>query len=162
MGNPAPDLPPIAMKNQFIDLLTAQNNLAHGSHLAHFNVDGPNFYQYHLLFEKVYEIVGEKIDPTAELARSHGVEIPAKIYHEVPELEWSTCEELAEELYRVTEDLCESMKKLHVKADEAEKYGVLSFVEGLMEDMAKVKYLLGSVTKAGNSKETEDEEKGED
>jgi starvation-inducible DNA-binding protein len=157
------------MKDQFIDLLTAQNNLAHSAHLAHFNVDGPNFYQYHLLFEKVYEVVGDKIDATAELARSYGVEIPAKIYHDVPELEWSTCEELAEELYGVTEDLCESMKKLHVKADDAEQYGVLSFVEGLMEDMAKVKYLLGSVTKANDSKEAdeeegegESEEKGED
>jgi starvation-inducible DNA-binding protein len=157
------------MKEQFIDLLTAQNNLAHAAHLAHFNVDGPNFYQNHLLFEKVYEIVGEKIDATAELARSHGVEIPAKIYHNVPELEWSTCEELAEELYGVTEDLCESMKKLHIKADDAEQYGVLSFVEGLMEDMAKVKYLLGSVAKVGDKAEDSedegeggDEEKGED
>jgi starvation-inducible DNA-binding protein len=149
------------MKEQFIDLLTAQNNLAHAAHLAHFNVDGPNFYQYHLLFEKVYEIVGEKIDATAELARSHGVEIPAKIYHNVPELEWSTCEDLAKELYEVTEDLCDSMKKLHIKADDAEQYGVLSFVEGLMEDMAKVKYLLGSVTKVSDGKEADEDEEGE-
>jgi starvation-inducible DNA-binding protein len=149
------------MKEQFIELLTAQNNLAHAAHLAHFNVDGPNFYQYHLLFERVYEVVGEKIDATAELARSHGVEIPAKIYHDVPEVEWSTCEDLAKELYGVTEDLCESMKKLHIKADDAEQYGVLSFVEGLMEDMAKVKYLLGSVAKVSDGKEADEDEEGE-
>jgi DNA-binding ferritin-like protein len=135
------------MESAFIDLLTAQRNFIGAAHLGHFNVDGPNFYQYHLLFEKVYGIVEEKFDGTAELARGYGVEIPAKIYHDVPELEWSTCEELTKELYGVAEDLCDALKGLHKEADEKEEYAVLSYVEGLMEDLAKVKYLLGSVSK---------------
>lgn len=135
------------METAFIELLTAQRNFIGAAHLSHLNVDGPNFYSFHLLFEKVYGIVDGKFDATAELARGYGVEIPAKIYHDVPELEWSTCEELTKELYDVAEDLCDALKDLHKEADDSEEYAVLSFVEGLMEDLAKVKYLLGSVNK---------------
>lgn len=147
------------METAFIDLLTAQRNFVGAAQLSHFNVDGANYYSFHLLFERVYGIVEEKIDGTAELARGYGVEIPAKIYHGVPELEWSTPEELAEELYDVAEDLCDSLKALHKKADDAEEYAVLSFVEDLMVDLAKVKYLLGSVNKQSSDvKEDEDED----
>lgn len=145
------------MKSAFIDLLTAQRNFIGAAHLSHLNVDGPAFYGFHLLFERVYEIVEEKFDATAELARGYNIEIPAKIYHDVPELEWSSCEELTEELYGVAEDFCDKMKKLHEVADENEEYAVLSHVEDLMVDLAKVKYLLGSV-----NKKHEDVEEGED
>ena len=152
------------METAFIKLLTAQRNFIGAAHLSHLNVDGPNFYSFHLLFGKVYEVVEERFDDTAELARGYGVEIPAKIYHDVPELEWSTCEELAEELYGVAEDLCDALKSLHKEADDAEEYAVLSFVEGRMEELAKVKYLLGSVNKEhmSSDKEEEGEEKEED
>jgi DNA-binding ferritin-like protein len=159
--SPHPSLSPFSpMESAFIELLTAQRNFAGAAHLSHLNVDGPQFYSFHLLFERVYEIVEEKIDGAAELARGYGVEIPAKIYHSVPELEWSTPEELTEELYDVAEDLCDSMKGLHKKADDAEEYAVLSFVEDLMVDMAKVKYLLGSVNK--QHAVAEDEKGGEE
>ena len=135
------------METSFIDLLTAQRNFIGAAHLGHLNVDGPNFYQFHLLFGRVYEIVEGKFDATAELARGYGIEIPAKIFHDVPEIEWSTCEELTKEIYKVAEDLCDAMKELHESADDKGEYAVLSFVESLMEDAAKIKYLLGSVNK---------------
>jgi DNA-binding ferritin-like protein len=68
------------MKSQFITLLTAQHNLAAAAHLAHWNVRGSHFYEYHLLFERIYEMVKEKMDGLAEQARGHGIEIPASIY----------------------------------------------------------------------------------
>jgi len=148
------------METEFIKLLTSQRNFIAAAHLAHFNVDGPDFFSYHLLFERVYNIVEEKFDPTAELARGYGVEIPAKIYHDAPELEWATPAELTKELYGVAEEFCGAMKSLHEKADDSEEYAVLSFVEDLMVDMSKVKYLLGSVLK--EHIEVEVEEKDED
>lgn len=145
------------MEKAFIDLLTAQYNLAGASNLAHWNVTGSHFYEYHLLFERIYGMAKAKIDLVAEQARGMGIEIPAKIFHEVPELEWGDETELASELYKVAVEYCEALDKLHEEADEANKYNVLNVVEDLMTDASTIKYLLGSV-----NNEFESKEKGED
>jgi DNA-binding ferritin-like protein len=146
------------MKSQFTDLLTAQHNLAAAAHLAHWNVRGSHFYEYHLLFERIYEMVKEKMDGLAEQARGHGIEIPASIYHDVPELEWGSEMELAAELYKVCEEYCDALDKLHEKADDAGKYGLLNVLEDLMTDANTVKYLLGSVNDELGEEEKEEEE----
>lgn len=104
------------------------------------------------------------MDGLAEQARGHGVEIPASIYHDVPELEWGNEMELASELHKVCEKYCEALDKLHEKADELSKYGLLNVVEDLMTDASTVKYLLGSVNDdlGGEEKESEKEEKETD
>jgi DNA-binding ferritin-like protein len=150
------------MKSQFITLLTAQHNLAAAAHLAHWNVRGSHFYEYHLLFERIYEMVKEKMDGLAEQARGHGIEIPASIYHDVPELEWGSEMELAGELYKVCEEYCDALDKLHEKADDAGKYGLLNVLEDLMTDANTVKYLLGSVNDEVEVEKEEDKEKDED
>lgn len=150
------------MKSQFIDLLTSQHNLAAAAHLAHWNVRGSHFYEYHLLFERIYEMVKEKMDGLAEQARGHGIEIPASIYHDVPELEWGSEMELAAELHKVCEKYCEALNKLHEKADDAGKYGLLNVLEDLMTDASTVKYLLGSVNDELAEEKDEKEETDED
>lgn len=135
------------MEKEFIDVLTAQNNLTSAAKLAHWNVDGTDFYPFHLLFEKIYGISDSKIDKVAEQARGTGVEIPAKIFTEVPEVEWSTPAELAEELCSLVKDLKEALGKLHEKADEKSEYGLLNVLEDIMSDCNTMCYLLGSVNK---------------
>ena len=89
-------------------------------------------------------MVEEKIDNLAEQARGRGVEIPAKIFSSVPEIEWDDCSELSKEVLEVCEELCDALDKLHKKADEKAEYGVLNVVEDIMSDCNTVKYLLSS------------------
>jgi DNA-binding ferritin-like protein len=133
------------MEKEFVDVLTCQNNLAGAAQLAHWNSEGIDFYQFHILFERVYETASAKIDVMAEQARGKGVQIPAKIFNDVPEIEWSNCSELAKEIRSLVDDLCSDLDKLHKKADEENEYGVLNVVEDIMSDCNTLKYLLGSV-----------------
>ncbi len=133
------------MESEFIDVLTAQNSLSGAAQLAHWNSEGTDFYHFHLLFERVYETASAKIDTMAEQARGKGIQIPAKIFNDVPEIEWSTCSELAKEIQSLVEDLCDSLDKLHKKADDKGEYGILNVVEDIMSDCNTLKYLLGSV-----------------
>lgn len=133
------------MESAFIDVLTSQINLSGAAQLAHWNSEGKDFYQMHLLFERIYETASAKVDIMAEQARGKGIQIPAKIFNDVPEIEWSTCAELAKEIKDLVDDLCESLDKLHKKADDKGEYGVLNIVEDIMSDCNTMKYLLGSV-----------------
>lgn len=134
------------MESAFIDVLKAQSSLAGAAQLAHWNSEGIDFYQFHLLFERIYETAAAKIDTMAEQARGKRIEIPAKIFNDVPELEWSNCKELAKEVFGLVEDLCKALSKLHEKCDDAGEYGILNVVEDVMSDCNTMKYLLGSVT----------------
>jgi starvation-inducible DNA-binding protein len=46
------------------------------AHFFHWNVEGPDFSQYHELFGKIYEEVYESIDPFAENIRKLGAYTP--------------------------------------------------------------------------------------
>lgn len=133
------------MEKSFINVLTKLHNLSGAAQLAHWNITGPEFPQYHELFARIYDMADANIDPMAEQARGSGIEIPAKIFHDVPEIEWSSGKELVEELYKVVEELCEALDKLHKDADNESEYGILNIVEDLMTQSRTMKYLLGSV-----------------
>ena len=47
------------------------------AHNFHWNVEGPDFYEYHKLLEKIYEEVYDSIDDFAEKIRSLGSYVPA-------------------------------------------------------------------------------------
>lgn len=134
------------METAFIEALTKLASFTYAAQLSHFNVtgDGGEFYSLHLLFGRMYEMASAHIDPLAEQARGSRIEIPAKMFHDVPELEWSTGKELVSELYDVAEEVCEAMEKLHEKCDDAGEYGILNLIESAMTDFRSIKYLLGS------------------
>lgn len=133
------------MEKEFLNALTAQNNLAGAAQLAHWNSEGENFYEYHLLFERIYETASAKIDMLAEQARGKGIQIKASIFTDVPEIDWDTCQELAKEVKGLVDDLCDALKKLHAKADDSEEYGILNVIEDILSDCNTMRYLLGSI-----------------
>jgi starvation-inducible DNA-binding protein len=47
------------------------------THTFHWNVEGPNFYGIHLMFEKLYTTLWESMDETAEHIRTLGEKVPA-------------------------------------------------------------------------------------
>jgi DNA-binding ferritin-like protein len=134
------------METEFVDALTKLASFTYAAQLSHFNVtgEGGEFYSLHLMFQHVYEMSESHIDKMSEQARASKIEIPAKMFHDVPELEWSTGTELVTELYGVAEEVCEALDKLHEKADDESEYGVLNLVESAMTDFRNIKYLLGS------------------
>jgi DNA-binding ferritin-like protein len=136
------------METAFIDALTKLCSVSNSARLCHWNISGKgnNFYSLHLLFAKIYELAEAEIDGLAEQARGSKVEIPAKVFHDVREIEWSTGDEMAEELHKVVEELCDALDSLHKKADSADEFGVLNVVEGLMTQARVMKYLLASTT----------------
>lgn len=90
-------------------------------------------------------MIDEKIDVVAEQARGKSVEITASIFTEVPEIDWDTCQELADEILKLVDKLQESLDELHKKADDKSEYGILNVVEDIMSDVNSARYLLGSV-----------------
>lgn len=47
------------------------------THGFHWNVEGPNFYGMHLMFEKLYTTLWESMDETAEHVRTLGEKVPS-------------------------------------------------------------------------------------
>ena len=133
------------MKILFIQALEFQNNLLGASRLAHWNVVGRDFYQFHLLFEKIYNIVDEKVDIFAEQARGLRIEIPASIFTSVPEVEWETYKDLVKIISGLNQDFKEALLRLRKEADEAEEYGIVNVVEDILSDCNTIYYLLSSV-----------------
>ena len=54
------------------ELLKAQNDLVIASRVAHWNVRGPNFYESHRLFERIYGSASESVDTLVEVLRGLG------------------------------------------------------------------------------------------
>jgi DNA-binding ferritin-like protein len=133
------------MKILFIQALELQNNLLGASRLAHWNSEGLDFYQFHLLFERIYGIVEEKVDLLAEQARGMRVEIPASIFNSVPELEWETCKDLAEFISNLNQEFKAGLIRLRKEADGAEEYGVVNVIEDILSDCNTIHYLLSSI-----------------
>jgi starvation-inducible DNA-binding protein len=61
-----------AFASEFAFALKAQN--------FHWNVEGPNFPQYHALFERIYDEVYSSIDDFAENLRKAGTYTPASLH----------------------------------------------------------------------------------
>lgn len=133
------------MEMLFLQALELQNNLLGAARLAHWNVAGKDFYQFHLLFERVYETVSEKVDLLAEQARGAKIEIKASIFNSVPEPSWSTGVDLCKELQRLNDDFKAGLERLREEADGDRMYGVVNVIEDIFSDCNTIDYLLSSV-----------------
>lgn len=93
------------------------------AHNFHWNVEGPLFYQQHLLFERIYDEVYGSIDTFAEHLRALDIYTPASLQkfsmltrvedeNAVPDFQSMTRELLADsdkmvEIFRITFDMAE-------------------------------------------------------
>jgi starvation-inducible DNA-binding protein len=133
------------MNPVYIQVLEFQHNLIEAAHLAHWNVTGPDFYHFHLLFERLYETFAEKFDTMAEQIRGLGIEIPASIMNSVPELEWESPTELCKKLLGVVKELEGGLKRAREEAEEDTNYGLIAAIEDLLMECNTASYLLSSV-----------------
>jgi DNA-binding ferritin-like protein len=133
------------METLFLQALELQNNLLGAARLAHWNIVGTNFYQFHLLFEKIYEMVQKKVDILAEQARGARIEIRASVFNSVPELTWATESDICDGLQRLNGEFREGLERLREEAESGRNYGIVNIVEDILSDCNTIEYLLGSV-----------------
>jgi len=90
-------------------------------------------------------MVEEKVDGLAEQGRGLGIEIKAKIFNSVPEIDWSTSKDLCESLLDLNTSFKESLERLHEEAEESKLYGLINVIEDILSDCNIISYLLTSV-----------------
>lgn len=128
------------------ELLKAQNNLVIASRMAHWNVRGSNFYETHLLFERVYDTVSEKVDTLVEVLRGLGYNPTFEEFGgpggELPSF---ACMPLVEMLTGYTTTYIAALIKIQEAVkNERMAIGLVNLIEQLCEDATVVLYLLSA------------------
>lgn len=124
------------------------------AHGFHWNVEGPDFLQYHDLFGKIYEEVYSSIDDFAEKIRSLGSYVPAsytrfdmlsKIEDETQILPKDT---MVRELTLDNEKMVMILKKLFDLSEASGEHGFSDFVASRMDAHRKHGWMLRASMKA--------------
>jgi starvation-inducible DNA-binding protein len=136
----------IAFASQYAFAIKAQN--------FHWNVEGPDFYQQHKMFQKIYEEVYGAVDDFAENIRKIKAYTPASlerfsaltaISDEVEVLESSA---MIAELLADAEKMQEIMKVLFTEAEARGENGLSNFLADRQDAFAKHAWFLRSTLKA--------------
>jgi starvation-inducible DNA-binding protein len=118
------------------------------AHFYHWNVEGPNFKQYHDLFGAIYEEVFDAIDPFAENIRKLGSYTPgsytrlsvlSKIQEE---LEVTPAESMVAELLSDGENIVKVLKMVFDISEREHEHGLSDFIAGRMDAHQKHNWML--------------------
>jgi starvation-inducible DNA-binding protein len=122
----------------------------------HWNVEGPNFLQYHDLFGKVYFEVDKNLDAFAEHVRSVRAYVPARFTKlielssvEEPEYTdtWPTDSEMLYNLYLANGKINTDLIDAYNKAEIAHELGLANFLSERMDQHRKHGWMLYSIMK---------------
>lgn len=119
----------------------------------HWNVEGPDFMQYHGLFSDLYTAADGNIDTIAEHIRALGAYAPGSLgrYQELTVIQdENTIPDAWEMINRIAEDnkkLHAGLMTAHRVADELGQRGVVNFLEGLIDANEKTQWMLRSTLK---------------
>jgi starvation-inducible DNA-binding protein len=116
-------------------LLKAQN--------FHWNVTGPDFLEYHELFERIYCELEDHTDEFAEQLRTLGIYVPATL-KEFAELsilqdppQYESKEEMVECLHKDSSTILKALLELYKQAETAQEHGFSSFLAERMSAHGK-------------------------
>jgi starvation-inducible DNA-binding protein len=135
----------IAFASQFSFYLKA--------HYFHWNVEGPDFYQYHELFGDIYEEVFESIDVFAEQIRSAGGYVPGSFdrFSMLTRIEDETEIMPGLEMVRALNDDAEKMAKIFKLvfdlAEQNGEHGLGDFLAGRQDAFRKHAWMLRATLK---------------
>ena len=127
-------------------VLKAQNDLVIAARLAHWNVRGSNFYEAHLLFERIYSTASDKVDTLVEVLRGLGYS-PSFEEFRGPGGELSTYAviPLIEMLTGfATTYMAELLRARDAVKDEPMAVGLVNLLEQLCEEATGILYLLSA------------------
>lgn len=119
----------------------------------HWNVEGPDFPQYHGLFGDLYTAADSDIDTIAEHIRALGAYAPGSFgrFSELTTIQdENTIPDAREMINRIAEDnkkLHAGLMAAHAVADELGQRGVVNFLEGLLDANEKTQWMLRSTLK---------------
>jgi starvation-inducible DNA-binding protein len=123
------------------------------AHYFHWNVEGPNFPQYHELFANIYEEVYGSIDKFAEEIRATGTYTPGSFsrFSILSQIEDETevlpAEAMLVELLQDSEKLEEMFRIVFRAAEELGKHGLSDFLASRQDAHAKHSWMLRATLK---------------
>jgi starvation-inducible DNA-binding protein len=122
-------------------------------HSFHWNVEGSDFYEYHKLFEEIYNEVYGAIDPFAENVRKLGAYMPTS-YHNLSMLtkiededRVPSKDEMVQELIQDSERIRVILKKNYDAAEATGEHGLSNFLAERMDAHRKHEWFLKASTK---------------
>jgi starvation-inducible DNA-binding protein len=123
------------------------------AHNYHWNVEGPNFPQYHDFFGKLYEELHGAVDPIAEEIRALDAYAPGSFtrFLELTEIEDETnipmSREMALKLLRDNDIVLNTLNVAFKLADQFDRQGLADFIAGRIDTHNKHGWMLRSITK---------------
>ena len=119
----------------------------------HWNVEGPNFPQYHDFFGKLYEEVYSSIDTTAEEIRALGSYAPGSFsrFQELSDIEDETGFPVPAEMFRKlladNQVIIETLTTAFGLADNFNEQGLADYIAGRIDAHKKHDWMLKSINK---------------
>lgn len=123
------------------------------AHNYHWNVEGPNFPQYHEFFGNLYEELHGAVDPIAEEIRSLDAYAPGSFsrFLELTEIEDETnvpmAREMALKLLRDNDVVLNTLNVAFKLADQFDRQGLADFIAGRIDVHNKHAWMLRSIIK---------------
>ena len=123
------------------------------AHQYHWNVEGPNFPQYHDFFGNLYEELHDAVDPIAEEIRSLQAYAPGSFtrFSELTDIEDETnvpmAIDMARKLLADNEKVLATLNVAFKLADNFDKQGLADFLAGRIDVHNKHAWMLRSIIK---------------
>lgn len=124
----------------------------------HWNVEGPNFPQYHAFLGDLYsEVYDNTIDKLAEIIRQLDVYSPGSLtrFAELSQIEDQTmiprAELMFKELYEDNDIILGMYKQAFHVAEDADEQGICDFIAGRIDAHAKHRWMIRSILKTARA-----------
>lgn len=123
------------------------------AHNYHWNVEGPNFPQYHEFFSNLYEELHGAVDPIAEQIRALGAYAPGSFtrFQDMTDIEDELNvpmgTEMANRLMLDNQIVLNTLNIAFKLADQLDKQGLADFLAGRIDVHSKHGWMLRSITK---------------
>lgn len=123
------------------------------THNFHWNVEGPDFYQFHSLFETIYSEVYGAIDAFAEEVRAQNAYAPGSLGRIATlatiqdETAIPSGLRMAQILFEDNAKVIASLNAAHAAAVQYQQHGLVNFLEDRLDKHAKHAWFLRSTIK---------------
>ena len=123
------------------------------THMFHWNVEGPNFNDYHAFFSGVYEDLFDQSDILAEFIRQLNEKAPGSlsVYHTESlvkdEEGFPSAEEMFAKLAYDTQTMITLYEQLYVAAEEAGEHQISNYAADRMAAHKKTAWMVRSILK---------------
>jgi len=144
-----------ALRKQLKQTLATVFSFYLKAHNFHWNVEGPDFCQYHGLFQQIYEDTHSSIDGLAERIRTLGTYAPGsyKRFSELSEIEDEisvpSAPEMINKLLSDNNIVIESLTKSISEATRLNMQGVINFLADRVDQHNKWSWFLRASAKKG-------------